>query len=246
MQITLDNLHAPCTWSLHVTSPCDSCTWLLCSSTQFVELSQLNTSSRFWWKHNFFGAPKICSVSTWRITWLFLFTLSISLNQPSVLQGWLFYNSKSSKPNGSASPLEKRKRRLVVGLLETLSELPSPLLQWPNLVLAKTLVKTPHLSCASSMSLLNKLQKLWLIIVALAFPLSISLVLTGLRPHFNFSSHQRTIQIAPKDLLGSPISAQAEPRERLSKLNGTAKTSDSYHTPFAAFLLCETIMQQWV
>ena len=71
-------------WPLHVTSPRDPCTWPLCSSTQFVELSQLNTSSRFRQKHNFFGVPKIRSISTWRITWLLLFTLSISLDQPSV------------------------------------------------------------------------------------------------------------------------------------------------------------------
>ena len=84
MQITLGNLHAPCTWALHVTSPRDPCIWPLCSSTQLVELSQLNTSSRFCQKHNFFEAPKVRSVSTWRITWFLLFTLTIPLNQPSV------------------------------------------------------------------------------------------------------------------------------------------------------------------
>ena len=52
MQITQGNLHAPCkqllsTWPLHVTSPCDPCTWPLCSPTQFVELSRLNTSLQF-------------------------------------------------------------------------------------------------------------------------------------------------------------------------------------------------------
>ena len=71
-------------WPLHLTSPRDSCTWPLCSSTQFVELNQLNTSSRFRRKHNFFEVPKIRSVSTWHITWLLLFTLSIPLDQTSV------------------------------------------------------------------------------------------------------------------------------------------------------------------
>ena len=84
MQTTLGNLHAPCTWPLYVTSPCDFCMWPMCSSTQFVELSQLNTSSQFLQKRNFFQLPKICIVSTWYITWLLPFTLSISLNQPSV------------------------------------------------------------------------------------------------------------------------------------------------------------------
>ena len=84
MQITLGNSHAPCTWPLHVTSPCDSCTWPWCSSTQFVELSRLNTSSRFRRKRNFFRAPKICSVSTWCITWLLPFTLSNPFDQLSV------------------------------------------------------------------------------------------------------------------------------------------------------------------
>ena len=86
---------------LHVISPRDPCTWPLCSSTQFVELSWLNTSPRFYQKCNFFGALKIRSVSTWRITWLLPFTLSIPLWSSSsfylstrltVLQSrWLFF-----------------------------------------------------------------------------------------------------------------------------------------------------------
>ena len=35
-------------------------------------------------KRNFFGARKTRSINTWRIIWLFLFTLSISLNQASM------------------------------------------------------------------------------------------------------------------------------------------------------------------
>ena len=71
-------------WLLHVISPCDFCTRPLCSSTLFVELSQLNTSLRFCQKHNFFKAAKIHNVSTSRITWFLPFTLSIPLDQPSV------------------------------------------------------------------------------------------------------------------------------------------------------------------
>ena len=56
----------------------------LFSSTQLIKLSQLNTFSRFCWKRNFFEATKLHSVSMWHITWLFLFTLSIPLNQLSV------------------------------------------------------------------------------------------------------------------------------------------------------------------
>ena len=77
---------------LYVTSPRDPCTWPLCSSTQFVELGRLNTSSRFCQKRNFFGAPKIRSVSTWRITWLLLFTLSIPLDQSSMFTRLIILN----------------------------------------------------------------------------------------------------------------------------------------------------------
>ena len=91
MQITPSNSHALCTWPLHVTLHRDPCTWPYPvtpgrgpGAALLAELSWLNTSSRFRRKHNFFGVPKICSVSTWRITWLLPFTLSIPLDQPSV------------------------------------------------------------------------------------------------------------------------------------------------------------------
>ena len=91
MQITPGNLHAPSTWPLPVAFARDPCTWPHPvtpargpGAAQLAELSRLNTSSRFRRKHNFFGAPKIRSVSTWRITWLLPFTLSIPLDQPSV------------------------------------------------------------------------------------------------------------------------------------------------------------------
>ena len=86
MQINPGNLHAPCKdltlWPLHVTSPVTPARGP--GPVQLAELSRLNTSSRFCQKHNFFRASKIRSVSTWRITWLLLFTLSIPLNQPSL------------------------------------------------------------------------------------------------------------------------------------------------------------------
>ena len=162
------------------------------------------------------------------------------------LLDWPFYNFKSSKPNKSASLFGRKNRRLLVGLLDTLSELSTPPLQWSDLVLAKALVKTPNRSSTSSISPLNKPQELWSITVALAFPLSISIVLTDLRPRFSSSSHQKAIQTAPKGLLKSPILAQAKSQERSSKLNGTARTSGSHRTLFAASLLYKTIVQQWV
>ena len=162
------------------------------------------------------------------------------------LLSWPFYNFKSSKPNRSATPFGKRNKRLLVGLLDTLSELLTPPLQWPDLVLAKTLVEMLYQSSALLMSLLNKPQELQLIIVALAFLLLIPLLLTNSRPRFSSSSYQRAIQTASKSLLRSPISAQAKPREPPSKLNGTARTPGSYHTLFAAFLLFETIVQWWI
>ena len=45
-------------------------------------------------------------------TWLLLFTLSIPFNQGSLVVGWPFYNSKSFKPNGLASPFERKNRKI--------------------------------------------------------------------------------------------------------------------------------------
>ena len=53
-----------------------------------------------------------------------------------MLLGWLFYNSKSSKPNRSASPF-KWKNRI---LLFISSKLFIPPVQWPDLVLDRALV----------------------------------------------------------------------------------------------------------
>ena len=62
-----------------------------------MELSWLNTSSCFCQKHNFFGAAKIHGVSTWHIKWLFPFTLSIPLDQPSVFtKSTVFIDSYNS------------------------------------------------------------------------------------------------------------------------------------------------------
>ena len=99
------------------------------------------------------------------------------------LLGWLFYNFKSSKPNGSASLCGKRSRKLLIVLLGTLSELLTPPLQWPELVLDKLLVQTPHQSSASLMSPLNKPQELHLITVTLALSLLFPLALTASVAH---------------------------------------------------------------
>ena len=148
------------------------------------------------------------------------------------LLGWPFYNSKSSIPNKSVSLFGRKTENFWF----------TQPLQWSDLVLAKTLIETPHRLSASLMSPLNKPQELWSITVALVLSLLISLVLTGLRLRFSSSSYQKVIQTAPKSLLRSPILAQAELWERPSKLNNTAKTPGSHYTLFAAFLLCETIV----
>ena len=78
------------------------------------------------------------------------------INQVCLLN-WPFYNSKSFKSNRSARLFRKKKNReLLVRVLVTLSKLPIPLLQWPDLMLAKILIKTSHRSSVSLMSLLNK------------------------------------------------------------------------------------------
>ena len=94
-----------------------------------------------------------------------------SINLVCLLLGWPFYNSKSSKPNRSTSPFGRRSRKLLVGLLVTLSELPILPLQWLDFMLAEALVKTPHRLSASSMSLLNKAQGSSFNTIALALSL---------------------------------------------------------------------------
>ena len=216
---------------------------------------------------------------------------SLLINLVCLLLRWPFYNSKSSKPNGSASLYGRKNRRLLVtfselsiplvqwldlvlaealvgilfspakmSLLELLPLravallyqlplchvllLPTPPLQWPDLVFAESLVKTPHRSSASTMSLLNKLQKLWSIAIALALPLSLLLALTASSaPHssrelfteslkkfkelqpINSDSCASTVNISHTHLLapplqllkaqsGAPILTQAEPWKR--------------------------------
>ena len=101
-------------------------------------------------------------------TWLFLFTLSIPFDQPSWIVGWLFYNSKGSKPNRLASPFGKRNRR-TLATFELLSELPIPPSQWPDLVVDGALVRT--LRPTVKMSSLELLQELLLMTVALPLTL---------------------------------------------------------------------------
>ena len=75
-----------------------------------------------WCKRNFF-----------RLRWAF------SLNQPSLIVGWPFYNSKNSKPNRSASQFGRRNKK-TFNTFELLSELPIPPVPWPDLVFAVALV----------------------------------------------------------------------------------------------------------
>ena len=65
--------------------------------------------------------------------------------QSSLLIGWPFYNSKSSKPNKSGNPVEKKIKRLL-GTFELLSEFLILLMQWPDLVFAVVLIRTLLLS----------------------------------------------------------------------------------------------------
>ena len=169
-------VYDPYTWPTHATYIRDPTLWplhmALMQLSLLVELSQLSTSLQFCQKRNFFEVPKICVVSTWRIICLLLFTLSIPSNQPTMLVGWPFYNSKGSKPNGSASLFRKKNRRLLVTSLE----LCISLVQWPNLVLAGVLVKTSHQSSMLSISVLSinpikALKKLLPMTVALALKL---------------------------------------------------------------------------
>ena len=88
----------------------------------------------------------------WRITWLFFVHAEHLPNQISVLWGWLFSNSKSSKLNRLASLFWKKNKKLLVTSLK----LSTPPLQWSDLVLAKVLVKTLYWSSVSTISLLNK------------------------------------------------------------------------------------------
>ena len=118
---------------LYVTLPHDPSTRLLCSLIQFAELSQLNISLRFCQKHNFFEAPKICSVSTWRITWLFPFMQSISLNQPSVFVSRLTVFTMLKAPHSTGQPgrLEEKKQKTFKTTKQS---------KWPGLVLASAFV----------------------------------------------------------------------------------------------------------
>ena len=63
-------------------------------------------------KTQLFGALRNQGIITRRITWLLLSTLSIPPPvQPSLLVSWPFYNSKSSIPNRSASPFERKNKK---------------------------------------------------------------------------------------------------------------------------------------
>ena len=118
-----------------------------------------------------------------------MFTLSIFFSCLVVfvlLLDLLFYDSKSCKLNRLASLFKKKNRRVLVRILTTLSELFTLLLSWPDLVLIKAFVKTPHCSKTLMRSLLNKLQDPQLIEVALAllFLLPFRLIALFFASHF--------------------------------------------------------------
>ena len=125
------------------------------NSTQPTELSQLNISSEFLQKRNFLERQGTKALSCdiphdfFRPRW------ASPLVQPSLVVGWPFYNSKSSKRNKLASPFE-RKNKKTFSTFELLSELHILLVQWPDLVLAVALVRTP--APPVKMSLLALLQ----------------------------------------------------------------------------------------
>ena len=157
MHVTL--VHGLIPWSLHVALSRDSCTQLLPSQLNlriWVEWTPLYGFA----KNTTFLERQSSVMSACDILHDFFYSRWASpFVHPVVLVlllGWPFYNFKSSKPNKSASLFGRKNRRLLVGLLVTLSELSTPPLQWPDLVLAEVFVKTPHRSYASSMSLLNK------------------------------------------------------------------------------------------
>ena len=144
MQITPGNSHAPCMQPL----PCDPCTWLFhVTLARGFCAAQLNLRTWVNWTlfHSFarsttFSEHQRFVVSAhdvsrdfFRLWWAFP-----SINLVYLLLSWLFYNSKSSKPNTSASPFGRRNRRLLVSS----SELSIPLVQWPDLVLARVLIGT--------------------------------------------------------------------------------------------------------
>ena len=132
------------------------------------------------------------------------------INLVFLLLDWLFYNSKSSIPNGSASPFKRRNKKLLVRFFVILSEFPTPPLQWPDLVLATALVPTPHWSSTLTMSLLNKLQELWLIAVACVLLLFFPFALTASSAAYSrastnkpSSSYQKILQTTPENLIRS-------------------------------------------
>ena len=84
----------------------------LISLTQFTKLSQLHTFSRFFWKRNFLKR-RGTEVSSRDVHLTFcVHAEHFSLNQPSLVVGWPFYNFKSPKTKRSASPFGRKTRRL--------------------------------------------------------------------------------------------------------------------------------------
>ena len=129
--------HDPYIWLLYVILPHDPYIWLLRSSAHprswviWATLHAFAKSTNFLKCQRFVLSIRdvLCNVfcSRWA---------SPSINLVCLLD-WLFYNSKCSIPNGSASLFGKKNRRLLVTSLE-LTILP---VEWADLVLAKALLR---------------------------------------------------------------------------------------------------------
>ena len=135
MQITLSNSHAPlrdpCTWPLYVTLVRDLTSWPL--HVAFVQLSSICGVELI--EHLFKILPISANSSECQRSVLSARDVSryffcsrwafLSINLFYLLLGWAFYNSKSSTPNGSASPF-----RRGIGLGNLPLSLKSP---WPGI-----------------------------------------------------------------------------------------------------------------
>ena len=135
----------PCTWPYAVTPARDFTLWPL-----HVALVQFSLRSWVDWTplHDFAKSTtsskrqrSVLSASNVSRNFFHSRWASPLINLVCLLLGWPFHNSKSSKPNGSAS-LFGRRNRWTLATFELSSELPIPRLQWPELVVAVALVRT--------------------------------------------------------------------------------------------------------
>ena len=92
------------TWPLHMTLLSLNSTYGGESITHIFSISL---------KAQLFGASKNLGIITWHIRDFFYSHWASLLNQPRVVICWPFYNSKSSKPNRSASPFGGKNRKIL-------------------------------------------------------------------------------------------------------------------------------------